>query len=116
MLTIHLNNLIFHSHHGIYKEEKIIGNDFEVNVAVSFNARNEIININETVDYVSLHGIIKKIMDKPTPLIETVVQQMAEEIKLFDTKIATVTVSIKKLNPAIANFKGTVGISYTKVF
>ena len=55
-------------------------------------------------------------MDKPSPLIETVVQHMANEIKLFDTKITTVTISIKKLNPAIANFKGTVGISYTKDF
>lgn len=116
MLTINLNNLIFHAFHGIYKEEKIIGNDFEVNVAVTFNAENEIIHINETVDYVSLHEIIKNIMDKPSPLIETVVQHMANEIKLFDTKITTVTISIKKLNPAIANFKGTVGISYTKDF
>ena len=116
MLTIHLNNLIFHAYHGIYKEEKIIGNNFEVNVEVTFDAKQEIININQTVDYVSLHGIIKKVMDTPTQLLETVVQEMAAQIKLFDTKITSVMVSVKKLNPAIANFAGTVGISYTQVF
>ena len=116
MLTIHLSNLIFHAYHGIYKEEKIVGNDFEVNVEVTFDANYEIININQTIDYVALHGIIKKIMDTPTPLIETVVQEMATQIKLFDTRITSVKVSVKKLNPAISNFEGTVGISYTQVF
>ena len=116
MLTIHLNNLIFHAYHGIYKEEKIIGNDFEVNIEVTFNAKQEIIDIDQTVNYVAIHGIIKKVMDTPTQLLETVVQQIVAQIKLFDSKITSVMVSIKKLNPAIENFKGTVGISYTQVF
>lgn len=116
MLTIHLSNLIFHAYHGIYKEEKIIGNDFEVNVEVTFDAKQEIITINQTVDYVSLHGIIKKVMDNPTQLIETVVQEIAGQIKLFDPKITSITVNVKKLNPAIVNFVGNVGVSYTQVF
>ena len=37
MLTIQLNNLIFHAYHGLYEEEKIIGNDFEVNLEVKFH-------------------------------------------------------------------------------
>ena len=116
MFTIHLNNLIFHAYHGLYKEEKVLGNDFEVNVEVTFDVKQEIININQTVDYVSLHSIIKKVMDSPTELIETVVQEIASQIKLFDTKITSVKVSVKKLNPAVASFIGTVGISYTQVF
>ena len=31
-MTIHLHNLLFHAFHGIYEQEKIVGNDFEVNV------------------------------------------------------------------------------------
>ena len=116
MLTIQLNNLIFHAYHGLYEEEKIIGNDFEVNLEVKFHEQKKITDINDTVDYVSIHGIIKKVMDNPTPLMETVVQDIVEQIKLFDAKIVSVIVNIKKLNPAIANFNGTVGINYTKVF
>ena len=116
MLTIQLHNLTFHAYHGLYEEEKIIGNDFEVNVDVSFDEPKKITAINETIDYVSIHGIIKKIMDNPTPLLETVVQEMVEQIKLFNVRVVSVTVNIKKLNPAIAKFYGTVGISYTKVF
>ena len=116
MLTIQLNNLIFHAYHGLYEEEKIIGNDFEVNMDVTFNELKKITHIHETVDYVKIHGIIKKVMENPTPLIETVVQEMVDQIKLFDPKIVSVMVNIKKLNPAIANFNGTVGITYNKVF
>lgn len=116
MLTIQLHNLIFHAYHGLYEEEKIIGNDFEINMEVSFDELKKITDINETIDYVSIHGIIKKIMDNSTPLMETVVQEMVEQIKLFDARVVSVMVNIKKLNPAIANFNGTVGIAYTKVF
>ena len=34
MLSIHLKNLIFKAYHGIYEEEKIQGNIFEVNIAI----------------------------------------------------------------------------------
>lgn len=116
MLTIHLHSLIFHSFHGLFKEEKILGNDFEVNVDISFEALAIITRLQQSVDYVSLHAIIKDVMDEPTQLLETVVQLLAEKIYLFDSRIKSVTIKIKKLNPPIGNFQGSVGVSYSKVF
>lgn len=116
MITIHLHNLLFHAYHGIYKEEKVLGNDFEVNADITFNENEKVIHLKDTIDYVTIHGIIKKVMDIPTPLLETVVQKMTEEIKIFDERITSAKVNIKKLNPAITNFNGTVGVSYYKVF
>ena len=116
MLTIHLHSLIFRSFHGMFKEEKILGNDFEVNMDVSFEVKEKITRLQQSVDYVSLHALIKEVMDQPTPLLETVVQELAERVRLFDEKIKAVSISIKKLNPPIVNFQGTVGISYSKIF
>ncbi len=116
MITIHLHSLIFHSFHGMFKEEKILGNDFEINMDVTIDAPETILKLHQSVDYVSLHALIKEVMDKPTPLLETVVQALAERVGLFDEKIKSVSVNIKKLNPPIARFQGTVGISYSKVF
>ncbi len=116
MLTIHLHNLLFHSFHGMYKEEKILGNDFEVNVDVSIKAEQHISKLKQSVDYVSLYAVIKEVMDQPTPLMEMLIQELAERIRLFDEKIHAVTISIKKLNPPISNLQGTVGVSYSKVF
>lgn len=116
MLTIHLHSLIFHSFHGMFKEEKVLGNDFEVNVDISIEAMEKINRLYQTVDYVALHAIIKEVMDIPTALLETIVQDLSEKIQLFDKKIKSVTINIRKLNPPISNFEGTVGISYSKVF
>jgi dihydroneopterin aldolase len=116
MLTIHLHNLLFHSFHGMYKEEKILGNDFEVNVDVSIKAQENITRLRQSVDYVSLYSIIKEVMDQPTPLLEKLVQELAEKIRLFDEKIEGVSISIKKLNPPIANLQGTIGVSYSTIF
>ena len=116
MLTIHLHNLLFHSFHGMYKEEKILGNDFEVNVDVSIKAQENITKLRQSVDYVSLYSIIKEVMDQPTPLLEKLVQELAEKIRLLDEKIEGVSISIKKLNPPIGNLQGTVGVSYSTIF
>jgi 7,8-dihydroneopterin aldolase/epimerase/oxygenase len=116
MLTIHLHSLIFHSFHGMFKEEKILGNDFEVNMDVSFEACEKITRLSQSLDYVSLHAIIKAVMDQPTPMLETVVQELAERVRLFDEKIKSVSISIKKLNPPIGNFQGSAGVSYSTVF
>lgn len=116
MITIHLHSLIFHSFHGMFKEENILGNDFEVNVDVSIDVQKKITRLHQSVDYVSLYTIIKEVMDEPTPLLETVVQELSERIRVYDEKIKSVNISIKKLNPPIGNFQGTIGISYSKVF
>jgi len=116
MLTIHLHNLLFHSFHGMYKEEKILGNDFEVSVDVSIKAQENITKLRQSVDYVSLYSIIKEVMDQPTPLLEKLVQELAEKIRLLDEKIEGVSISIKKLNPPIGNLQGTVGVSYSTIF
>jgi dihydroneopterin aldolase len=100
----------------MFREEKILGNDFEVNMDVVIDAPEKISKLHQSVDYVALHAIIKEVMDVPTPLLETVVQELAERVGLFDNKIKLVTVSVKKLNPPIINFQGTVGISYSKAF
>jgi len=100
----------------MYKEEKILGNDFEVNVDVKIKVQENITKLRQSVDYVSLYSIIKEVMDRPTPLLEKLVQDLAEKIRLLDEKIEGVSISIKKLNPPIGNLQGTVGVSYSRIF
>jgi len=100
----------------MFKEERILGNNFEMNVDISFEVPEKITKLQETVDYVKIHGIIKEVMDVPTQLLETVVQVLAGKIYLFDNKIKLVVINLKKLNPPINNFQGSVGVTYSKVF
>jgi 7,8-dihydroneopterin aldolase/epimerase/oxygenase len=73
MITVHLHEIIFFAHHGIYDEEKISGNNFEVNLDVRFDSKkNKFDSINETADYEVLNNIVKECMQVPTPLLEKV--------------------------------------------
>lgn len=116
MITILLNNLEFFSHHGVHEEEKILGNNFIVNASVSFTADEKISSIHQTINYVSIYDIIKKRMDIPTALLETLAQDIADEIYSFDKRLQAISVSIEKKNPPMLNIKGSVSVNYEKQF
>lgn len=113
MMNIHLHNLFFHSFHGLYDEEKILGNDYKVDLSVSFLPKQiPVQHINETLDYTELFSMIKKRMAIPTPLLETLATQIAMEIQSKYAEVTKISISIKKLYPPVNNFEGSVGVSF----
>ena len=80
MFTINLHNLQFFSFHGIHEEERILGNNYEVNVELSFDTEEQITALEQTINYASVYDIIKKRMSVPTALLETLAQDLAQEI------------------------------------
>jgi dihydroneopterin aldolase len=116
MLTIHLHHLEFFAYHGLYQDEQINGNNFEVNVDINTSADEKIESLHQTIDYVSIYEIIHKRMQHPTPLLETLAQGIIHDIHVFDNRIQSITISIKKLSPPIKDFKGQVGVTIRKDF
>jgi dihydroneopterin aldolase len=111
MLFIHLHDVVFHSKHGLYEEEKVKGGEFVVNLSAGLKAKfvNALI---DTVDYVCVYELVKKRMDEPTSLLETIVIDIAQQILAQFSIVEEVHISIKKLRPPITGFKGSVGVSY----
>jgi dihydroneopterin aldolase len=116
MFTINLHNLIFHSFHGVYDEERILGNTFEVNVSVEFNPDKPITSLEHTINYATIYEIIKQRMLMATALLETLAQELTQEIYNFDTRIKTISVSVEKKNPPISNMEGSVSVHYKKTY
>jgi dihydroneopterin aldolase len=116
MFTIQLTGLKFFSFHGIHEEEKDLGTQFELNVSVSFPEQGPIHSLEQTVDYVKIHAVIKQRMNIATALLETVAQDLAQLIHESDNRIKAVEINIKKLHPPVHNFQGAVGVSYKRVF
>lgn len=113
MLSIHLQQLRFYANHGLYKEEKIIGNEFEVDVTVKYYPPQLPVNeIQQTIDYASIFQLVKERMTQPVDLLETFVSETAlaiiKQFKLADE----VYISIKKLHPPLVNFEGSVAVSF----
>ncbi len=67
-------------------------------------------HLDETIDYTAVYNLVKEIMQKPEPLLETVVSLIASEILRKFSHAEEVSVSITKLNPPIIAFEGKVGV------
>jgi len=113
MFTICLNQLQFFSYHGIHPEERVLGNDYEVNVSVQLRTTGKVTAIEQTINYAALFALVEKRMAIPSPLLETVAQELVDTIRSSFPGIHAVTVSIGKKNPPIPNIRGSVGVSYT---
>jgi len=116
MLTIQLKDVLFRSFHGVYKEETILGGDFMVNVVVDFMPQSAVIyQLEETLNYEILFEKVKKRMAIPTPLLETIVMELANEILRDFKGVQRVWVAIEKRNPPIPGLSGSVLVSYTVI-
>jgi 7,8-dihydroneopterin aldolase/epimerase/oxygenase len=117
MVRVQLQNLLFNAFHGIYEEEKIIGNEYVVNACVEFDERDEVIeHISDTVNYAAIYNIIKKRMSISTPLLETIVMQSGNDIQKMFPHLKSISLSIKKMHPPIEGMQGTAEVSWHKKF
>lgn len=98
MLSISVHNILIRAPHGMYPEEAIMGNDFEVDVEVKLPV--SIIDDWPLVDYARITEIVYFVMHaKTVPLLEMLVREIWMKIKEEWTELSLVKVSIRKLNP-----------------
>lgn len=117
MITVQLQNLLFNAFHGIHDEEKILGNQYIVNAVVEFHEVTDVIvRLNDTVNYAVVYEIIKKRMSIPTPLLETIVMEIGNEIHRQFPNLKSITISINKMHPPIESMQGSALVSWHKQF
>jgi dihydroneopterin aldolase len=112
--TIHLHHLEFFAFHGLYEEERIVGNNFMVSIDVDFESDDIISSISDTIDYSVVYEIVKKRMLIPTDLIEVVAEEISNAIHKDFPQIKQIKIFIQKSNPPVIGFKGSVGVSLQK--
>ncbi|OAQ40667.1 hypothetical protein A5893_06925 [Pedobacter psychrophilus] len=99
---IGLEGVKFNAAIGYFKEERIFKNNFLVDVFVSFEDKASIDDdLKNTINYVSLYEICALSFEKETNLIETVAQEILENIKNKFPVLEQINIKIKKLNPPI---------------
>ncbi len=117
MVTVQLHNLIMHAFHGLYVEEHTTGNNYEINLDVSYEEGiSQFESIQNTISYEDLFGIVKKRMQVPTPLLEKVCESIIRHIRHQYPVVTEVTISMFKLQPPIENLQGKVGVTMRKKF
>jgi dihydroneopterin aldolase len=110
---IELKGLRFFAHHGLYEEEAKVGNEFEVDVSIVYKAPEaKVISIDQTINYAEVFRIVKDEFGQRKDLLEACALQIADRLQKQFPQIEKLTISIKKLNPPITNFVGSVGVTY----
>ena len=117
MVTVHLHNLVMQAYHGVYQEEHKTGNNYEVNLDVTYKERDhKFERLQDTVNYEDLFTIVKKRMQAPEELLEKVCDGIIRKIKHEYPEVKEVSISIYKLQPPIENMQVKVGVSIRKTF
>jgi dihydroneopterin aldolase len=103
MSTIAIENMEFHSFHGCFKEEQIIGNTFIVDVYMDTDTKEAELsdNLEHTVNYADVHALIKKEMAINSKLLEHVAKRIMVAIEEAYPQIDAIELKIAKMNPPI---------------
>lgn len=95
-----LRNVRFFSPIGYYKEERILGNEFFVDVSVYFPFQNpDAEDLNNTVNYEELYQLLCAVMEKERKLLESAAQEILAHIQVRYAFIDEARVSIRKTTP-----------------
>lgn len=103
MQFLHIRNIEAHAFHGCLPEETKIGCRFSVDVSfeADFNAAMESDNLDNAVDYVLVHAIVREEMAIPSALIEHLAARILKRLKSEFKNVVTCTVAVTKFNPPV---------------
>jgi len=103
MHTIGLEGLYFFARVGFYPEERILGNEIEVNVNLTIDTSlQNITSLRETVDYERVYESVKKVMQEEISLLETACFRIQHAIAGLSGDILKIKVRVSKIHPPLS--------------
>lgn len=106
--------MTFHGYHGVLKEEKVLGQKFVVDVAMStcMRAAGVSDDLGDTVDYARAFDLVRSEVEGETSrdLIECVSARVAEALLREFPAVADVRVGVHKPHVAVTGVLGSLGV------
>ncbi len=98
---IQLDNAVFYAHHGVMEQEKIVGNEFTVNLKIEVDLSDAIETdcIEHTISYADLLHLVGEEMSIASQLLEHVAGRIVKRIKSSYPQIEKVELKLSKRNP-----------------
>ena len=112
MGLIQIENMEFYSFHGHFREERIVGNKFilDLTIETDMKAPMESDNLKDAVNYQRVYEIVKVQMEKKSYLLEHIAGRIIDAIYAEVEGIEKVTVKVSKMNPPMGGKIGSVSV------
>ena len=116
MGLIQIENMEFYSFHGHFKEERIVGNKFTVDLTVEtdMNTPSKSDNLKDAVNYQKLYEIVKQQMETKSHLLEHIAGRILDHIYSEVPGVLKATVKVSKMNPPMGGKIGSVSVILSK--
>jgi len=100
MLTVSLHNIQIRAQHGLYPEEAIRGNDFEIDIDVRFPATLE--DDWPLIDYARINEIVRFVVEgERVPLLEMLARDIFIKLRAEWPILSHIKVCIRKMKPPV---------------
>jgi dihydroneopterin aldolase len=98
---IDLTGMRFHAYHGVLEQERVVGNDYSVDVRVKYDVGRAMLSddVNDTLNYATIYELIRQEMSVPSNLLERVAYRIGERLVGHFPAIEQVDVRLTKRNP-----------------
>ena len=98
---IYLRNVRFHAFHGVLPQERIVGNDYLVNLVLDydFSSAMKTDDLQGTLNYAEVYQKVREEMAVPSKLLEHVAGRIAHRLFSDFPEIQKLQLSITKENP-----------------
>jgi len=116
MGLIQIENMEFYSFHGHFKEERIVGNKFRVDLTIETDmtlpAASD--NLKDAVNYQRVYEIVKSQMEMKSHLLEHIAGRILDAVYAELEGIKKIKVKVYKMNPPMGGKIGSVSVIMEK--
>lgn len=112
MGLIQIENMEFYAFHGHFKEERIVGNKFIVDLTIETDMKvpAESDNLKDAVNYQRVYEIVKAQMEMKSYLLEHIAGRIIDAVYSEMKGIEKITVKVSKMNPPMGGKIGAVSV------
>lgn len=102
--SIELKNMRFFAHHGVLPQERVIGNEFVVNLKLEtdFSAACKTDEVEDTLNYAHVFDLVKAEMQTPSNLLEHVAGRILRKIRETYPNLGAIEIRVAKMHPPVS--------------
>lgn len=116
MCIIEIEEMEFYAYHGHYKEERIVGNRFLLDLRIETNCDKAAVSdrIHDALNYQTAYKVICEQMKQKSHLLENIAQRILDALFENLDGIKKASIKVRKMNPPMGGQIKSVSVTMSK--